>query len=58
MVVKKLMIKKLKNWKKLLINTLINEKKIMNSTKFKVEDILGDITSEDSISPEQINKIE
>ena len=29
----------------------------MNSTKFKVEDIFGDVISEDSISPEQITKI-
>ena len=29
----------------------------MNSTKFKVEDIFGDVISKDSISPEQINKL-
>ena len=28
----------------------------MNSTKFKVEDIFGDVISKDSISPEQITK--
>ena len=29
----------------------------MDSTKFKVEDIFGDIISKDSISPEQITKL-
>ena len=29
----------------------------MDSTKFKVEDIFGDIISKDSISPEQISKL-
>ena len=29
----------------------------MNSTKFKVEDIFGDVISKDSISPEQITKL-
>ena len=29
----------------------------MNSTKFKVEDIFGDVISKDSISTEQITKI-
>ena len=32
-------------------------KDIMNSTKFKVEDIFGDVISKDSISPEQITKL-
>ena len=31
--------------------------KIMNSTKFKVEDIFGDVISKDFISPEQITKL-
>ena len=30
---------------------------IMDSTKFKVEDIFGDVVSKDSISPEQITKL-
>ena len=30
---------------------------IMNSTKFKVEDIFSDVISKDSISPEQITKL-
>ena len=29
----------------------------MNSTKFKVEDIFGDVILEDSFSPEQITKL-
>ena len=29
----------------------------MNSTKFKVEDIFGDVISKVSISPEQITKL-
>ena len=29
----------------------------MNSTKFKVEDIIGEIISTESISPEQITKL-
>ena len=32
-------------------------KEIMDSTKFKVEDIFGDVISKDSISPEQITKV-
>ena len=29
----------------------------MNSTDFKVEDVFGDIISKDSISPEQLTKL-
>ena len=29
----------------------------MNSTKIRVEDIFGDVISKDSISPEQITKL-
>ena len=32
-------------------------KEIMDSTKFKVEDIFGDVISKDSISPQQITKL-
>ena len=32
-------------------------KKIMNSTKFEVEDIFGDVISKDTISTEQIFKL-
>ena len=31
--------------------------KIMISTKFRVEDVFGDVISKDSISPEQITKL-
>ena len=36
---------------------LDKRKEIENSTKFKVEDIFGDVISKDSISPEQITKL-
>ena len=36
---------------------LDKRKEIMNSTKFKVEDIFGDVFSRDSISTEQIAKL-
>ena len=29
----------------------------MNSTKYKVEDVFGDVISKDSISPDQITKL-
>ena len=32
-------------------------KEVMNSTKFKVEGISNDVISKDSISPEQITKL-
>ena len=42
--------------KKIYIHYLDKRKEIMNSTKFKVEDIFGDVISKDSISSEQITK--
>ena len=36
---------------------LDKRKEILNSTKFKVEDIFGDLLSKDSISTEQITKL-
>ena len=36
---------------------LDKRKPIMDSTKFKVEDILGDVINKDSISQEQITKL-
>ena len=42
--------------KKIYNHYLDKQKEIMNSTKFKVEDIFGDVIIEDSISPEQITK--
>ena len=32
-------------------------KKIMDTTKFKVEDVFGEVISKDSISPEQVTKL-
>ena len=43
--------------KKIYNHYIDKRKKIMDSTKFKVEDIFGDIISKDSISPEQITKL-
>ena len=42
--------------KKIYEHYLEKRKEIMNSTKFKVEDIFGDVIRKDSISPEQITK--
>ena len=43
---------------KKIYNHYINKRKeIMDSTKFKVEDIFGDVISKDCISPEQITKL-
>ena len=36
---------------------LDKRKQSMDSTKFKVEDIFGDVINKDSISPEQITKL-
>ena len=43
--------------KKIYNHYLDKRKEIMNSTKFKVEDIFDDVISKDSISPEQITKL-
>ena len=43
--------------KKIYNHYVYKQKKIMDSTKFKVEDIFGDVISKDSISPEQITKL-
>ena len=43
--------------KKIYEHYLEKRKEIMNSTKFKVEDIFGDVIRKDSISPEQITKL-
>ena len=43
---------------KKIYNYYIDKRKeILNSTKFKVEDIFDDVISKDSITPEQINKL-
>ena len=43
--------------KKRFNHYLDKRKETMDSTKFKVEDIFGDVISKDSISPEQITKL-
>ena len=42
---------------KKIYNHYLDKRKEMNSTKFKVEDVFGDIISKDSISPEQVTKL-
>ena len=43
---------------KKIYNQYINKRtEIMDSTEFKIEDIFGDVVSKDSISPEQITKL-
>ena len=43
--------------KKIYNHYIDKRKEIMDSTKFKVKDIFGDVISKDSISPEQITKL-
>ena len=43
--------------KKIYNHYIDKRKEIMNSTRFRVEDIFGDIVSKDTISPEQITKL-
>ena len=43
--------------KKIYNDYLDKRKEIMNATKFRVEDIFGDVSSKDSISLEQITKL-
>ena len=54
---KKIDEKEAQELKKIYIHYIDKRKEIMDSTKFKVEDIFGDIISKDSISPEQITKL-
>ena len=57
MIDKKICDKEALELKKIYNHYLDKRKEIMNSTKFKVEDIFGDVISKDSISPEQITKL-
>ena len=43
--------------KKIYNHYIDKRREIMDSTKFKVEGIFGDVFSQDSISPEQITKL-
>ena len=57
MIDKKLDEKEALELKKIYNHYIDKRKEIMDSTKFKVEDIFGDVISKDSISPEQITKL-
>ena len=57
MIDKKIDEKEALELKKIYNHYLDKRKEIMNSIKFKVEDIFGDVISKDSVSPEQITKL-
>ena len=57
MVDKKIDGKEAQELKKIYNHYLDKRKEIMDSTKFKVEEIFGDVISKVSISPEQITKL-
>ena len=57
MIDKKIDEKEALELKKIYNHYLDKRKQIMDSTKFKVEDIFGDVISKDPISPEQITKL-
>ena len=57
MIDKKVDEKEAQELKKLYNHYIDKRKEIMNSTKFKVEDFFGDVISKDSISSEQITKL-
>ena len=57
MIDKKIDEKEALEMKKIYNHYLDKRKQIMDSTKFKVEDIFGDVISKNSISPEQITKL-
>ena len=57
MIDKKTDEKEAQELKKIYNQYIDKRKEIMNSTKFEVENIFGDVISRDSISPEQITKL-
>ena len=57
MIDKKIDEKEAQELKKIYNHYLDKKKEIMNSTEFKVEDIFGDVISKDTISNEQITKL-
>ena len=57
MIDKKIDEKEALELKKIYNHYIDKKKEIMDSTKFKIEDIFGDVISKDSISPEQITKL-
>ena len=56
-MIKKIDEKEAQELKKIYNHYVDKRKEIMNSTKFRVEDIFGDVIGKDSISPEQITKL-
>ena len=57
MIDKKIDEKEALELKKIYNHYIDKRKEIMNSTKFKVEDIFGDVISKDTISTEKITKL-
>ena len=57
MIDKKIDEKEANELKKIYNHYLDKRSEIMKNTSFKVEDVFGDIISKDSISPEQITKL-
>ena len=57
MIDKKIDEKEAQELKKIYNHYIDKRKEIMNSTKIRVEDIFGVVISKDSISPEQITKL-
>ena len=57
MVDKKIDGKEAEQLKQISNHYIDKRKKIMKSTQFKVEDVFTDVISKDSISPEQITKV-
>ena len=58
MIDKKIDEKEANELKKIYNHYLDKRSEIMKNTSFKVEDVFGDIISKDSISPEQITKLD
>ena len=56
-MIKKIDEKEAQELKKIYNHYVDKRTEIMDSTKFKVEDIFGNVISKDSISPEQIIKL-
>ena len=56
-IVKKIDEKEALELKKIYIHYLDKGKEIMNSTRFKVVEIFGDVISKDTLSQEQITKL-
>ena len=56
-MIKKIDEKEAQELKKIYNHYVDKRKGIMNSTKFKAEDIFGDVIGKDSISPEHITKL-